>query len=162
MSFPVPVEYGLNDSLDTTEVIYNNGAILPGLPSVPGVRPDNIMLYQEFTLAEDHDSANKITLNVRPAANCLILLVCLSPMTTPDEEHNIVPWYALETHGANVGRYGRNLNTAGSLVGQGTYGNFFEYASDDKILFPSSAGYHLIAGQKYAFYQIKLADVNAG
>ena len=160
MSFPVPVEYGLNDSLDATEVIYNNGAVVQGMPALPGVRPDNIMLYQEFTLAEDHDSTNKIILNLKPAKNWLVLLVCLSPMTTPDNEHNLVPWYSMETHGVNVGRYGRNLNTSGAMVGMGNYGNFFEYTGDDKISFPSGSAYLLIAGQKYAFYQIRLADLN--
>lgn len=162
MSFPVPIAYELNDELNNTKVVYNNGWIWEGLPDIPGVRPTNVLKFQEITLTEDHDSTNKIIVNLQPSYNFFILLVCLSPMETPDTEHNLVPWYSWESQGANLGRSGRYLNTLGVLVGPtSSSGTFFEYnRTTNTLSFPYGNAYHMLNGQKYALYQIEIATVN--
>lgn len=161
MSFPVPVEYGMNDSRDNTEIVYNNGSILPGLPSVPGVCPENVLSYYEITMSEDIDASKALTFSLKPADNFCVLLVALSPISTPDEDHNYIPWFVGETSGANLFRFGRYLQANGSMGGQTTGVIFFSYnEADNSVSFPDDARYHMLAGQKYALYQIRLANVN--
>lgn len=153
MSFPVPVEYGMNDSKDNTIVKYNNGDQWEGLPDIPGVRPENIFKYMEIIPDQNIDINNALRIDAPDGAFAAVVFALDS--FNPNENYNIA-WCGLSIsnsdRSASYG-YGKSLSSDGSYA----TGLFMRY-SGGTLKIPSVENICLPAGLKYAIYIYRIGE----